>query len=100
MDTKIAITKLAAVCPFRGARLFRLLWQSEVKSGLHGGSEQPCQCVQGRPVLLPGDMLYLRSDAHPDVEFGTRLLAADGTTCLLVPPSTFWQRLEASGRVG
>ena len=51
-------------------------------------------------MLLPGDTLYLRSGAHPDVEFGTRLLAADGTTCLLVPPSTFWHCLEASGRVG
>lgn len=92
--------KLAAVCPFRGARLFIVLRQFEVKSGLHARSAQLCQYVQGRPVLLPGDMLYLRSEVHPDIEFGTRLLATDGTTCLLVPPSTFWQRLEASGRVG
>lgn len=67
---------------------------------LHGRSLLPYCHSQGRPVLLPGDTLYLRSEAHPDVEFGARLLAADGTTCLLVPPSTFWQRLEASGRVG
>lgn len=46
--------------------------------------------LQGRPALLPGDTVFLRSEAHPGHEIGGVLLATDGTSCLLAPPPGFW----------
>lgn len=46
--------------------------------------------AQGRPALLPGDAVCLRSDDEPGAEHVAVLLAADGDTLLLAPPPHFW----------
>lgn len=54
--------------------------------------------LQGRPALLPGDTIFLRHEKELDTEHGTKLLATDGTTCLLVPPVTFFTRSSGAGK--
>lgn len=46
--------------------------------------------LEGRPALLPGDTIFLRPGKELDTEYGTKLLATDGTTCLLVSPVSFF----------
>ena len=61
-------------------------------ASLHVGRLRESRYVaaQGRPSLLPGDVVYIRADADPDLEYGTALLAADGDLCLLGPAPAFW----------
>ncbi len=46
--------------------------------------------LQGRPSLLPGDALFLRSDKDLSAEYATVLMVSEGDTCILAPPPTFW----------
>ena len=54
------------------------------------GSLRQRGCRQGRPALLPGDAVCLRSDDEPGAEYVAALVAADGDTLLVTPPRTFW----------
>ncbi len=49
-----------------------------------------CRCLQGRPALLPGDAVCLRSDDELGAEYVAALVAADGDTLLLTAPRAFW----------
>ena len=52
--------------------------------------------MQGRPALVPGDAVCLRSDEEAGVEYVAALLAADSDTLLLAAPPAFWCRPSPS----
>lgn len=46
--------------------------------------------TQGRPVLLYGDVVYVRLAAAPTAEYGGYVVTTDGALCLAGMPSAFW----------
>lgn len=51
--------------------------------------------TQGRPVLLFGDVVYVRLAAAPTAEYGGFVVATDGALCLAGMPSAFWTEINS-----
>ncbi|KAK9799412.1 hypothetical protein WJX73_005424 [Symbiochloris irregularis] len=48
---------------------------------------------EGRPMLLFGDVVYVRFASSPTTEYGGYVVATDGALCLAGMPSAFWQQV-------
>ena len=51
--------------------------------------------LQGHPVLLFGDVVFVRLASAPTIEYGGYVVFTDAATCLLGMPAAFWEAVDS-----